>query len=154
MKPYDQIIKLLESSDVDFETVTHNKAITSMDTVRETGFNIQHGAKSILFKTKTGFKLVIIRGDNRADFKKLRNHFGTNKIRMASPEEVLTVMRVPIGACYPFGKIAGVEMIVDHTLADVDQMHFSPGTHFDHVSMAYQDYAKVVEPKLVDVVLN
>ena len=125
-----------------------------MDTVRATGFDIQHGAKSILFKTKDGFQLVIVRGDNRADFKKLRRHYGTNKIRMATPEEVLEVMGVEVGACYPFGQIAGVEMIVDSTLAEVDRIHFSPGTHFDHINMKFADYAKVTEPKLVDVVLN
>ena len=125
-----------------------------MDTVKATGFDIQHGAKSILFKTKSGFKLVIVRGDNRADFKKLRQHYQTNKIRMATPEEVLEVMGVEVGACYPFGSIAGVDMIVDQTLAEVERIHFSPGTHFDHINMTFADYKKVVEPKLVDVVLN
>ncbi len=151
---FKEIITLLDSHGVDYDTVKHEKAITSMDTVQATGFDIQHGAKSILFKTRDGFKLVIVRGDNRADFKKLRNHYGTNKIRMATPEEVLEVMRVEVGACYPFGQIAGVDMIVDHTLAEVERMHFSPGTHFDHINMKYDDYAEVVKPKLIDVVLN
>ena len=151
---FDQILALLDSKNVVYETVKHDKAITSMDTVKATGFDIQHGAKSILFKTKSGFKLVIVRGDNRADFKKLRQHYQTNKIRMATPEEVLEVMGVEVGACYPFGSIAGVDMIVDQTLAEVERIHFSPGTHFDHINMTFADYKKVVEPKLVDVVLN
>ncbi len=151
---YNEIINLLDQHGVDYETVTHEKAITSMDTVEATGFDIRNGAKSILFKTKDGYKLVIVRGDNRADFKKLRMHFGTNKIRMASPDEVLEVMRVPVGACYPFGDIAGVDMIVDHTLDEIDNVHFSPGTHYDHVSMSFADYKKVTTPKLVDIVLT
>ena len=151
---YEEIVELLNGHKVPFEEVTHEKAITSMDTVRETGFDIRHGAKSILFKTRDGFKLVIVRGDNRADFKKLRNHFGTNKIRMATPEEVFEVMRVEVGACYPFGEIAGVEMIVDETLAEAERIHFSPGTHYDHINMRFDDYVKVTEPKLIDVVLN
>ena len=153
-KPYDEIILLLESHPVDFEVFEHGKAITSMDTVRETGFDIRHGAKSILFKDRDGFKLVIVRGDNRADFKKLRKHFDTNKLRMATPEEVFATMRVEVGACYPFGSIAGVDMIVDEMLGDVEQMHFSPGTHFHHIQMPFSDYARVTQPKLVDVVLN
>jgi Ala-tRNA(Pro) deacylase len=153
-KVFEEIVELLNSHQVEFDTVTHEKAITSMDTVRETGFDIKHGAKSILFKTKDGFKLVIVRGDNRADFKKLRQHFATNKIRMATPEEVLEVMRVEVGACYPFGEIAGVDMIVDETLAEAERIHFSPGTHYDHINMRFEDYVKVTKPKLIDVVLN
>ncbi len=148
---FDEIVQLLDGHGVQYSTVTHDKAITSMDTVKATGFDIQHGAKSILFKARDGFKLVIVRGDNRADFKKLRNHFETNKIRMATPDEVLEVMRVPIGACYPFGEVAGIDMIVDHTLAEVERIHFSPGTHYDHINMTFDDYATVVKPTLVDI---
>lgn len=153
MTVFEQIIALLDEGGVEYSHVQHDKAITSMDTVKATGFDIRHGAKSILFKTKDGFKLVIVRGDNRADFKKLRIAFGTNKIRMASPEEVLEVMGVEVGACYPFGHIPGVEMIVDATLDEIERVHFSPGTHYDHINMLFSDYKKIVNPKLVDVVL-
>jgi len=151
---YEEIMALIEAADVEYRRVTHDKAVTSQDTAQLTGFKIEHGAKSILFKTRQGFKLVIVRGDNMADFKKLRSHFGTNKIRMATVDEVLDVMRVPVGACYPFGEIAGVDMIVDHTLAENDSIHFSPGTHYDHITMSFDDYKKVVKPTLVDIALN
>ena len=151
---YNEIIALLNGHDVEFDEVTHDKAITSMDVVDQLGVDISNGAKSILFKTRDGYKLVIVRGDNRADFKKLRQHFGTNKIRMATPEEVFEVMRVNVGACYPFGEIAGVDMIVDETLAEAERIHFSPGTHYDHINMSFDDYVKVTKPKLIDVVLN
>lgn len=153
-EPFNQIITLLDRNDADYTLVEHGKAITSMDTVQQTGFDIQHGAKSILFKDRDGFKLVIVRGDNRADFKKLRKHFGSNKLRMATPEEVLATMRVEIGACYPFGEVAGVDMIVDEMLADVDRIHFSPGTHFHHIQMPFSEYSRVTKPELVDIVLH
>lgn len=152
-EPYDEIIQLLDSAKVPYEISTHGRAVTSHDTVRQTGFDIRSGAKSIVFKDKTGFKLVVVRGDNVADFKKLRAHFGTNKLRLATPEEVKLVMRVEIGACYPFGQVAGVPMIVDATLSEREKIHFSPGTHFEHITMRFADYAHVATPKLIDIAI-
>lgn len=151
MAVFDEIVALLTDNQIRYEHVVHEKAITSMDTVEKTGYDIRNGAKSILFKTGEDFKLVIVRGDNRADFKKLRAHFGVNKIRMATPDEVLTQMRVAIGACYPFGSVAGLDMIVDHTLQEADMIHYSPGTHFDHFHMSRPDYEKLVSPVYVDI---
>ena len=151
---FNEIISLLDGHEVDYDMVSHEKSVSSQQTAAITGFDVRNGAKSILFKTRDGYKLVIVRGDNRADFKKLRQHFGTNKIRMATPEEVLEVMRVEVGACYPFGEIAGVEMIVDEMLAESERIHFSPGTHYDHITVNFDDYKKVTQPKLIDVVLN
>lgn len=151
---FRRIIQLLEEYDVEYEHIRHARAISADDTAKVTGLPTRQGVKSILFKSREGYKLVIIRGDNRADFKKLRRHFSTNKLRMATPDEVLAVMSVPVGACYPFGDIAKVDMIVDRTLQDVETMHFSPGTHEDHLIIAFADYVKVTQPRLVDVVLN
>jgi prolyl-tRNA editing enzyme YbaK/EbsC (Cys-tRNA(Pro) deacylase) len=152
-EPFEQVIALLDSSERPYQLIEHGHAVTSMDTVRATGLTIHNGAKSILFKTADEFKLVIVRGDHRADFKKLRHHFAVNRFRMATPEEVLEVMRVAVGACYPFGAIAGVDMIIDHSLTEIDELHFSPGTHNHHIIMLAKDYLDIVDSPLVDVEL-
>lgn len=150
--PFDEIIALLDDNKVEYKVDTHEKAITSMDVVKLlNGFDIRHGAKSILFKLKNEFKLVVVRGDNRADYAKVRKHFGSSKIRLATPDEVHSIMRVTVGACYPFGSVAGVDMIVDATLAESETIHFSPGTHYDHISMKFAEYQKIVKPVLVDI---
>ena len=151
---YNEIVALLDARGAEYQLITHGHAITSMDTARETGFDLHHGAKSIVFKTGGEFQLVVVRGDHRADFKKLRKHFGTNKIRMASEEEVFEQMRVRVGACYPFGEVAGLNMIVDATLKDVELVHFSPGTHYDHIQMSTDEYFRVVEPTFADIALD
>ena len=151
--PFERIKELLERHQVWFELETHDTAITSMDVVQMlNGFAIENGAKSIVFKLKDEFKLVVVRGDNRADYNKLRKYYGSRKIRLATPEEVYEVMGVEVGACYPFGEVAGLDMIVDESLQNRDIIHFSPGTHYDHISMKMNDYTKIVQPTFVDVI--
>jgi hypothetical protein len=45
-------------------------------------------------------------------------------------------------------------MIVDRMLEEVEMMHFSPGTHFDHIRMKYSEYKKITKPILVDIMLE
>ena len=151
---FEQIIELLDGSDIEYELIEHEPAITSADAVRITGWSMESGAKSILFKIDSGFVLAIVRGPNRVDFKKLRQILGVRKARLATPDEVLEVMGVEVGACYPFASIAGVKTIVDKTLAEFEKISFSPGTHTNHIRLAWQDYRALNNPRLVDLHLE
>lgn len=153
-KKFDQIIKLLDDSDADYELIEHEPAVTSPEAEIITGWSIESGAKSILFKLDGDYLLAIVRGPNRVDFKKLRGIMGVRKARLATPEEVLDVMGVEIGACYPFGSIAGVQTVVDETLADFERITFSPGTHIHHIRIAWDDYKDITNPRLVDLYLD
>lgn len=151
MSKYNQIITLLDQMDADYEVSEHEDVVTSKQAEEVTGFPIEKAAKSIVFKIGGDFVLIVVRGSHQADFKKIRSHFGTRKARLATPDEVFAAMGVQIGACYPFGSVAGLPMIVDETLAENDLISFSPGAHDKHIRMPWIEYQRVVEPDLVDI---
>jgi len=151
MKKLTAIKKLLDEFGVEYELSKHEPALTSKQAEKITGLPASCGAKSIVFKLDGDFVLVIARGTNQVDFKKLRKHFGIRKARLATPEEVQEVMGVKIGACYPFPAIADINGIVDNSLADCEYISFSPGTAEHHIRIKWQDYVKATKPQLVDL---
>lgn len=151
MGKYNQIISLLDRMDAEYDVIEHAPVVTSKQAEAVTGHHASMGAKSIVFKLNDTFLLCVVRGNNMADFTKLRRISGSRKARLATPDEVLSVMGVRIGACYPFGAIAGIDMVVDETLAENEKVTFSPGVHDKHIVMPWQEYERVTSPKLVDI---
>jgi len=151
MKKHKEIIALLDRAGVEYELSEHEPALTSKQAEEITGWPAKCGAKSIVVKVDGRFVLVVVRGTNLIDFNKLRKHFGIRKARLATPEEVLSMVGVKIGACYPFPEVAGLAGIVDKSLAECEYITFSPGTAEHHVRIKWDNYVKAVKPTLVDL---
>jgi len=154
MKKLSDIKSLLDDAGVNYELTEHQPTYTSKQAEDIAGFPASCGAKSIVFKLDNKFVLVVVRGTNRADFNKLRKHFGVRKARLATPEEVLKVMGVRVGACYPFPSIAGLSGVVDESLSKCEEITFSPGTAKHHVRIKWADYEKVTKPVLIDIAIK
>jgi Ala-tRNA(Pro) deacylase len=164
-EPYKQIIQLLNEHGIIYQEIEHEPVFTSEQAAAVRGFNLHQGAKSLVLKTpdefiakqetvrfsKQSFILVIIPGDKRLDSGKMREILGVRKLRFASPEEVKEVMGCEIGACYPFGEVAGIKMFVDKSLGENEEIGFNPGVHDKSIKMRYKDYEKITSPEIIDV---
>ena len=51
----------------------------------------------------------------------------------------------------PFGNFYGMRVFVEPHLAADAQIAFNAGTHTELISMAYQDFERLVHPRLVDM---
>jgi|SRR3989344_5681503 len=151
MTPYEKIVELLGSNSVKFETIEHQPVYTSKQAAAVRGFNLEAGAKSLLFKTDKDFILVVLSGDKRVDWGKLKKILGVKNIRMANAEEVKVQMGVEIGACYPFGNIADLRTLVDKSLAEQEIISCNPGRHDASIKFKFSDFKNIVKPEIVEV---
>ena len=151
MSPYQQIIELLESNKVKYELEEHEPVTTLEDTLRVTDHKPEHAAKALLLKVGDKFILCVVRGDNKLDYKKVKQIFKSRKARFARPEEVKKITGVEIGAVYPFGNIMGIDWLVDDSFKDNKLITFSPGKHDSHIKMSWKDYYNLLKPKLSDI---
>ncbi|HJN01786.1 MAG TPA: hypothetical protein QF836_01880 [Nitrospinota bacterium] len=49
------------------------------------------------------------------------------------------------------GNLCGMEVFVDETLTEDKEIAFNAGTHTDLIRMAYNDFERLVSPKVVKV---
>src|SRR6266446_8368642 len=113
--PHEGIIALLRHHGVEFEKIEHEPVHTCEEAATVRGLSLEQGAKSLLFKTKVGFVLVVVPGDKRVDSRSLKKILGVKDARFASPEEVEELMVCKIGSCYPFGNVAGLRTLADRS---------------------------------------
>jgi Ala-tRNA(Pro) deacylase len=149
--PYNKIISLLKEHNVSFEEVEHEPVYTSEQAAKVRGMSMASGAKSLLLKTDKGFMLTILSGDKRLDSRKLKCYIGAERIRFATSREVEEIMGCKIGACYPFGNLINVKMVVDTSLAENEKISFNPGVHSKSITMTWSDYKKLINPNLASI---
>ena len=49
----------------------------------------------------------------------------------------------------PFGNLYGMEVYADESLGHEEEIAFNAGCHTELIRMAYQDYEKLVRPKVL-----
>ena len=149
--PYHAITSFLESKNVPYEVLEHEAVFTSEQAARVRGTNLHQGAKALLFKAKDEFVLVVMPADKKGDSKKIKTILGVKDLRFATPEEVKEIMGCEIGACYPFGNLIDLRMVVDEGLADNEVIAFNAGDHTRSLKIKYRDYSAVTVPQIADV---
>ncbi|ADA66398.1 prolyl-tRNA synthetase [Thermotoga petrophila RKU-10] len=70
--------------------------------------------KSLLYKGREGYVMVLIRGDLDLNEAKLKAHLKDQSLRMATPEEILKDFGVPVGFIGPVG--VDVKKVADHSV--------------------------------------
>ncbi len=147
---YEQIVAMLKGNHVPFEAYEHEPVYTSQDAAKIRKTALHTGVKALVMFADEKPIMVAISGDKKVDMKAFKKQFNVRDLRMATPEEVVKVTSVPIGAVPPFGHIFGIPLYMDKALKDSKTVVFNAGLHTKSISMSEPDYEKVVRPIIGD----
>lgn len=109
--------------------------------------------KTLLVKTKLNeYLALIVRGDRKVDNIKLSNYLGCD-FKLASADEVLNILKVPLGAVSPLLKnILVLRRVVDPKILEKKYVICGGGTLKALVKISTEDLIKFLNgPEIVDV---
>lgn len=95
-----------------FEDSTHN----SERAAQTLGVTVGQIAKTILLMVDDSPVVVVISGDRRVDFKKVKAVRGGRKVRLAGPEDVVSRTGFKVGAVSPVALPDGIPVYMDLSL--------------------------------------
>ena len=95
-----------------FEESTHNAELAA----RELGVELGQIANTILLLVDGAPVVVVISGDRRIDFKKVKALRGGKKVRLAGPDDVVAHTGFAVGAVSPVALPEGVPVYLDSSL--------------------------------------
>jgi Ala-tRNA(Pro) deacylase len=140
----DAILDLLTRANAPFDHVHHEPTYTTADAARVRGVPVDIGGKSLLLKVDDDFRLFVLSGAHRLDSSALRRTLGTNRIRFATPEELLELTGLVPGSVPPFGRpILPFPLAVDRSTLGQERIAFNAGSLTDSVIMNVADYLQV-----------
>ncbi len=143
---YDTIIRDLEAKHITYKAYTHEPVHTSEEAAKVRNSPISWGAKAIVMYADGNPVMVVVAGDTKIDGKAFKTAFGVKDLRMATPDEVLKVTSVPIGAVPPFGHIFHIPLYADRHVLDSDTVIFNAGLHEKSISLSGKEYERITRP--------
>ncbi len=113
---------------------------------------VTHGeiAKSLLFKVKDDFIMVVMAGDKRLDNRKFKDAFQT-KAKMPEIAEVLAVTGHPVGGVCPFGLKQAIPIYLDQSLQAYEHVFPAAGDINAAVKVNVDELQDITGATWVDV---
>ncbi|MGD2178326.1 MAG: YbaK/EbsC family protein [Anaerolineae bacterium] len=144
-----------QEHDVSFETATHSEAYTAQEVAAALHVSGHQLAKVVILWAGDQLTMAVVPASARVDLRQAAEVLGADKVRLASEAEFGGRFDdCRLGAMPPFGNLYDLPVVVDPALAECDDIVFSAGTYTDSMKIAYDDFERLVQPKIATLILD
>jgi Ala-tRNA(Pro) deacylase len=147
--PAKQLKEFLDSHKVKYVTVTHSTAYTAQEIASLAHVRGDEFAKTVIAKIDGAMVMAVLPALYHVDLPLLKATAKGKKIALANETDFRD--RFPgceTGAMPPFGQLYGMPVFVDERLTRHKEIAFNAGTHHELIRLSYEDFAKLVQPKV------
>jgi len=133
-----------------YVSIQHSPAYTAQEVAALAHVSGRDMAKTVIVKIEGQLAMVVLPATRKVALSDLREELGIEHATLATEEEFKT--RFPDcepGAMSPFGNLYGMDVFVAPSLAPEETIAFTAGTHTEVIQMAYADFERLVQPKMV-----
>ena len=144
--PIQKLQEFLDGHNIKYVVISHSVAYTAQGVAALTHISGKELAKTVIVKIDGALAMALLPASLHIDLAQLRSAAGANNAALASEEEFRE--RFPdceTGAMPPFGNLYDA----DESLARDKEIAFNAGSHRELVRLAWDDFVRLVEPKIV-----
>jgi len=146
------LLEFLNENRVPHQVLPHPVAFTATSVAGAAHIPGKEMAKTVVVNLDGHLALAVLPADRKVNLERLRQGTGALSAELAHEREFMgDFPGCEPGAMPPFGNLYGMPVYVEPHLAADEQIAFNAGTHTEVVRMAYEDFARLAHPKLVDM---
>jgi Ala-tRNA(Pro) deacylase len=141
--------EFFDSFQVKYVVISHSLAYTAQGIAALTHIPGKELAKTVIVKLDGRLAMAVLPASMHVDLAQLKAAAGAQEVELAAEAEFKD--RFPdceTGAMPPFGNLYGMAVFVDESLGRDKEIAFNAGSHRELVRLAYEDYARLVLPKV------
>jgi Ala-tRNA(Pro) deacylase len=141
----------LDSAGAAYSGHPHRVAYTSQEIAQSAHFPGRQMVKSVILKTDDQqLIMAVLSANDAANLDILRDEIGCRTLRLASESEFNdSFPTCTTGAMPPFGNLFNVPTYCEAKLAENVEIEFNGGAHYQTIRMRFDDYRRLVNPKMV-----
>ncbi len=140
----------LREQQVPFEMQQHRRVYTAQEVAESEHIAGKRLAKVVLIWADGKMTMLVLPASYRVDVEHVGQVIGAAHVRLAHEEELAVAFPdCEVGAMPPFGNLYDLLVYVDPALAEEETIVIQAGTHTDTMSLAYADFARLVNPTVV-----
>lgn len=148
--PLATLKEFLDSHQVKYIVISHSPAYTAQGIAAIAHISGKELAKTVIVKIDGALAMAVLPASHQVDLARLKVAAGAGSAEVVPESEFKG--RFPdceTGAMPPFGNLYAMLVYADESLAKDKEIAFNAGTHRELMRLAWEDFAKLVKPKVV-----
>lgn len=142
----------LDKMKVKYDVILHTPAYTAQEIAANAHVPGKDLAKTVIVKMDGKLAMLVIPANQQINFAILKKTAKAKDIELASEYEFQNKFPgCEVGAMPPFGNLYHMDVYVDDCLMSGRDISFNAGNHTELVKMSYNDWARLVKPKVVHI---
>ncbi len=151
MPALKRLKEFLDKNKVKYSVKGHTEVYTAQEVAAVQHVPGQQLVKTVMVKVGDKFVMTALPASYEIEFAKLKKILGEKDVRLAKEEEFKDLFPdCDIGAMPPFGNLYNIPTYIDKSLTEDEEIVFEAGTHKDSVRLKFEDYEKLVQPKIAE----
>jgi Ala-tRNA(Pro) deacylase len=147
--PIQKLKEFLDSHTVKYVVISHSTAYTAQEIAALAHISGKELAKTVIMKIDGELAMATLPASFHVDPTQFRKAAGATSVELASEPEFKD--RFPdceTGAMPPFGNLYGMPVFADENLTHDKEIAFSAGSHRELVRLSWEDFERLVKPKV------
>ncbi len=141
----------LQAQGVQYRVYEHPAAYTAQAVAEREHIPNKLMAKVVIVVADGELTMLALPTSRRVDLARVREALDAREVRLATETEMATAFPdCEVGATPPFNAGYNMPLLVDRSLAEEPVIFFQAGSHSLAMSMAFADYARLVQPRLAE----
>ncbi len=148
--PTKQLKEFLDNHHVKYLSIDHSPSYTAQEIAAAAHISGKILAKTVIVKSGSQFYMVVIPATDHINFSELKEWTGSKEVDLAKESEFKSKFpECEVGAQPPFGNLYGMPVLISSSLISQSDIAFNAGSHSELVKMSYDDFARLVQPKVI-----
>jgi len=149
--PGKKLKDFLDQNDILYTSIMHSPAYTAQGIAHSAHISGKEIAKTVIVKVDGAFAMAVMPANRKLVLEILKDKLGAKEAALATESEFANLFPdCEPGAMPPFGNLYGMAAYSCAELERDEEIAFNAGTHSELVRMAYKDFRRLVNPKVVD----
>jgi Ala-tRNA(Pro) deacylase len=147
--PARQLSEFLDSNAVKYVTIRHSPAFTAHEVAASAHIPGKDMAKTVIVDLDGKMAMAVLPASSRLNLDQLKEAAAAHDAAIADERTFQGLFPdCEVGAMPPFGNLYGLDVFVADSLAEDEEIAFNAGSHTEVVRLAYQDFERLVQPKV------
>lgn len=148
--PISKLKQYLDENNIKYATIHHSRAYTMQKAAEYAHISGKEVAKTVMVKIDGKMAMVVLPAPEHVDLELLQGAARARSVELAGEQEFKNLFpQCEVGAMPPFGNIYGMDVYVEEDLQKDEMIAFKAGSHDEMIELAYQDFARLVKPRVV-----
>ena len=149
--PATMLREFLDSRQVKYSTIEHSPAYTAQEIAAISHIPGKELAKSVIVKMDGKVVMAVLPASRRINFSRLKEVTGAKTAELATEREFEELFPdCQLGAMPPFGNLYDMDVLVDKSLTDDEEIAFNACNHRELIRLSLADFTRLVKPAILE----